>query len=154
MPRKSRRIPSYRLHKPSGQARVIVNGEHIYLGLFGSPESHEKYARLIAELAVSANGSNRLPPQSGVSDLLVCELVVRYMDCAKGYYVKDGEVGREVSEMKVALRPLLTLYGNEKARNFGPIALKAVRQLMVDSDLSRGVANHARHQATHVATRV
>jgi hypothetical protein len=48
MPRK-KRVPTYRLHKPSGQARVIVNGEHIYLGPFGSPESQEKYARLIAE---------------------------------------------------------------------------------------------------------
>ena len=29
---KQKRIPSYRLHKASGQARVIIDGEHIYLG--------------------------------------------------------------------------------------------------------------------------
>ena len=49
MPRKS--VPSYRLHKPSGQARTIIHGRHIYLGKFNSPESREKYARLLAELS-------------------------------------------------------------------------------------------------------
>lgn len=42
-------IPSYRLHKPSGQARVIVGGKQIYLGPFGSPESQRRYAQLLAE---------------------------------------------------------------------------------------------------------
>ena len=36
MPRKS--VPSYRLHKPSGQARTIIDGRHIYLGKFNSPD--------------------------------------------------------------------------------------------------------------------
>jgi hypothetical protein len=35
MPRNSR-IPSYRLHKPSGQA-VVTIGKDIYLGRFNSP---------------------------------------------------------------------------------------------------------------------
>jgi hypothetical protein len=40
MNRRTGRVPAYRLHRPSGQARVIINGRHIYLGKFGSPESH------------------------------------------------------------------------------------------------------------------
>jgi len=56
MPRRNGHVPSYRLHKPSGQARVIINGEHIYLGQYGSAESREKYARLIAEMP--ANGDS------------------------------------------------------------------------------------------------
>ncbi len=47
-------VPAYRLHKPSGQARVIIDREHVYLGKYGSRESHEKYARLLSERA--ANG--------------------------------------------------------------------------------------------------
>ena len=50
MPKKNGHVPAYCLHKPSGQARVIINHEHIYLGKFGFAESREKYARLIAEL--------------------------------------------------------------------------------------------------------
>jgi hypothetical protein len=147
---KPKRVPSYRLHKPSGQARVIINGEHLYLGIYGSPESQEKYAPLLAELAVSrqngkaahkgkANGAPRLAADP---DLLVCQLVRQYHEFAKGYFVRDSEPGKECVEIKLALRPLLKLYGTEKARNFGPLALKAVRQEMVDSDLSRGVVNH------------
>ena len=36
MHRAARRIPSYRLHKPSGQTRVIINGEHTCLGKYGT----------------------------------------------------------------------------------------------------------------------
>ena len=64
------------------------------------------------------------------------------MKFANNYYVKEGKVTREPGEIKLALRPLLRLYGSEKARTFGPLALKAVRQHMVDSDLSRGVINN------------
>ena len=49
MSRRNGRIPGYLLHKPSGQARVIIDDKHIYLGSYGSPESQEKYARLIAD---------------------------------------------------------------------------------------------------------
>lgn len=48
MPR-PKSVPSYNLHKTSGQGRVIVGGRHVYLGPFGPPESRERYARLIAE---------------------------------------------------------------------------------------------------------
>jgi hypothetical protein len=53
MPRKSS-VPSYRLHKASGQARTIVNGRHVYLGKYGSPESRQQYARILAEAALPA----------------------------------------------------------------------------------------------------
>ena len=57
MPRQS--MPSYRLHKPSGQARTIINGRHIYLGKFNSPDSRQKYARLLAETAQPAESAER-----------------------------------------------------------------------------------------------
>jgi len=61
MPLKPRRIPSYRLHKPSGRARVIIDRRHIYLGNYGSPESWEKYNRLIAERLNGGSGSTPRP---------------------------------------------------------------------------------------------
>ncbi len=123
MSRKPGHLPSYRLHKPSGQARVIIDGEHIYLGHYGSPESHERYARLIAERAVNRNGGQggrngkrqaaALP--GGDTDLLISQLVLKYDDFAKSYYVRDSEPGKECTEIKLAMRPLLRLYGTEKA---------------------------------------
>jgi hypothetical protein len=46
-------IPSYRLHKASGQAIVTLSGRDYYLGGHGSPESRKKYNRLLAEYLAS-----------------------------------------------------------------------------------------------------
>jgi hypothetical protein len=58
MPR-TNRPPSYRLHKARNLAVVTIDGRNHYLGPYGSPESHEKYARLIAEWR--AHRRNLLP---------------------------------------------------------------------------------------------
>ena len=47
MPR-TNRPPAYRLQKARQCAVVSIHGKDHYLGPYGSPESHEKYARLIA----------------------------------------------------------------------------------------------------------
>ncbi len=44
--------------------------------------------------------------------------------------------------MREALLPLRQLYGSTPAREFGPKSLIAVRQHMIDAELSRGVVNH------------
>ena len=44
------RIPQMRLHKATGQARVIVDGKHIYLGKWGSAEAHLRYAEILSRL--------------------------------------------------------------------------------------------------------
>jgi len=91
MSRRKSSVPSYRLHRPSGQARVIVDGKHIYLGKFGSPESREKYARIIADLDAN-NGGENCPTELGDArlPLTINELILQYWQFAKGYYVKDG----------------------------------------------------------------
>ena len=56
-----------------------------------------------------------------------------------------------MGEYKLALRPVNFLYGNHPAKDFGPLALKAVRQLLIEGydhpkygkqpGLARGVIN-------------
>lgn len=36
---KPKKVPTYGHHKPSGQARVYINGRSFYLGKFGAEES-------------------------------------------------------------------------------------------------------------------
>ncbi len=43
------RIPKYRHHGATGRAVVTLSGREIYLGKFSTPESREKYDRLVAE---------------------------------------------------------------------------------------------------------
>ena len=50
MPRgNSKNPPKYRLHKARNLAVVNFNGRDRYMGEYGSPESYDKYAHLIAE---------------------------------------------------------------------------------------------------------
>src|SRR5258708_7302207 len=48
MSAKARKIPSYRLHKPTGQAVVRLHGRDYYLGRHGTQASQEAYRRTIA----------------------------------------------------------------------------------------------------------
>ncbi len=144
MPKRNGHVPSYRLHKPSGQARVIINGEHVYLGRYGSAESREKYARLIAE--IPANGDSAAVPtpvSNGHPAISINELLLAYWQFAETYYSKDGQPTKELENMKDAIWPLHQLYGLTPADDFGPQALKAVRQYMVtEQGLCRNVVNH------------
>jgi integrase len=139
-------VPSYRLHKQSGQAIVTLsdglgNRHDVLLGAYGSAESRAEYARVIAEW--EANGRRSPPKTEGVqTDISVNELILAYLQHAEQHYRRpDGTETTEVREYKAALRPLKELYGHTEARAFGPLGLKAVRQRMVDADISRGVIN-------------
>ena len=62
MPPKLRKPPAYRLHKPTGQAVVRIDGRDFYLGKHGTDASHEAYRRLIAEWATSPRPSPAARP--------------------------------------------------------------------------------------------
>ncbi len=43
------RVPKYREHAASGQARVALSGKTYSLGKFKSPESEAEYRRIVSE---------------------------------------------------------------------------------------------------------
>ena len=57
-------IPSYRLHRPTGQAVVRLDGRDYYLGKHSTDPSHEKYRRLVAKWlsGLGARGAMRSWP--------------------------------------------------------------------------------------------
>jgi integrase len=133
------RTPSYRLHRPSGQAVVTLDGHDCYLGRFGAAESRAEYDRLVAEWL--ANG-RRLPgADDGVPNLTLDELMLAYWRHVEGYYVKEGRPTSEPDTIRQALRFLRADYGPTPARAFGPRALKAVRQAMIEHGWSRSYIN-------------
>ena len=81
--------PSYSLHKPTNQARVRVDGRDIYLGPFNSPESRQRYAEILTQLAagrpVSVPGGLRGVP-AGDPGVTVNELVAAFLQHADGHY--------------------------------------------------------------------
>lgn len=141
MAKPSARVPKYCHHKASGQAVVRLDGRDHYLGEFGSPESHERYQRRVAEwIAAKTNGAIRsVRPHD---ELTINELVLGWDEHAAAYYAKDGKPTNEYKEYRSALRPVCDLYGSTRADEFGPLALKAVQGRMVEFGWSRGVVNH------------
>jgi hypothetical protein len=131
----SSRVPSYRRHKPTNQAVVTINGQDIYLGKWNTAASKAEYDRLIAEFL--ANG-RRLRTEI---ESTVVEVINAYREFAERYYRKNGEVTRESGCIKEALKILRQLDGRTNANEFGPLALKAVRQRMIDNGWSRGYIN-------------
>ena len=51
-----KRKPAYTLYKPTGQARVRIDGKDHDLGRFRSPESRNRYDELIVECGLSSRG--------------------------------------------------------------------------------------------------
>src|SRR4051812_19344652 len=95
----SNRTPRYRLHKPSGQAVVTLNGRDFYLGKHGSTSSRLEYDRLVAEWLTAGRQvapSTRVAPRPDAlggtaNDASVSELMVGYVKHVDAYYVKNGE---------------------------------------------------------------
>ncbi|MEJ7590121.1 MAG: tyrosine-type recombinase/integrase [Planctomycetaceae bacterium] len=149
MARKPNVFPSYLLHQPTGQARVRINGKDHYLGGYGSEESRILYGDLIAKhaggvqidpIAKSKRGS--LPRnESDDPGPSVGELCLVFLRHAETHYVKNGQRTSEVDILKSVIRPLNELYGMLPAKDFGPLALKAVRVKMIENGWCRDTIN-------------
>jgi hypothetical protein len=68
--------------------------------------------------------------------------MLAYVRFAKEYYRdSEGRPTREIETMRFAFRPLKELYGATPATRFGPLALKTVRQRLIDFGLARSAVN-------------
>ncbi len=143
MSRRKRAIPSYLLHRPSGQARVRINGRDFYLGPYGSDESRQKYAELIQQQASGPVADDQFKPQQPADSISVAELVLAFLRHAESHYVKNGKSTSEVFLIKSAVRSLVDLFGLTPAVNFGPMALKTVREAMISAGWVRTSINSA-----------
>ena len=139
------RVPAYGLHKPTGQARCYVNGKSVYLGVHGSKESRVRYAEIVAQVVsgqtVETPTAKKKQPVQTDSRLTVNELVAGYLSWADGHFVKNGKPTSEIHCLKSAVKPLVDLFGFTACDAFGPVALKAVREQMVQSGWCRKTCN-------------
>jgi integrase len=128
-----RSIPSYRRHKQSGQGVTTLTDAlgrryDVLLGAYGTKESRIEYARVIAEW----EAAGRAIPEPKAADLSMNELILRFWPHAEQHYRRpDGTTTNELNDFRLSLQPLKRLYGHTLAKDFGPIALEAVRKAMV-----------------------
>lgn len=138
MPRRNA-LPSYRHHKPSGNAVVTLCGRDIYLGPHDTRLSHDNYDRVVAEWLAAG----RVTPRDAQSALSIAELVNGFR---KGASIPQSQT----DSFKATMSVLVRLYGRSPANEFGPLALKAVRQQMIESGWNRRTIN----DRTHIVRRI
>ena len=128
------RIPSLRHHKPSGQGVVTLNSRDHYCGPWGSKKAKVEYQRLVGEWLASG-GAPRVTDREAIT---VAELVLAYRKFASTYYAAPSTEGTQI---RLAMRPVAERYGHTFARDFGPLSLKAIRELWIGAGLARKYIN-------------
>jgi hypothetical protein len=157
MPRPKNPQPSYLHHKATNQAYCRIpdgNGGRrtVYLGLFNSPESKVEHARILAQLAVSPTPANVTPHLiTGRSDITINEVSLAFWQHTEKHYRRaDGTTTNELIEYKYTFRVMRQTYAHVAAREFGPLALKVVRQKMIDAGWKRTTINNRVRRIKHV----
>ena len=137
MTKKTRKPPSYRQRKGCEQAIVTLTDavtkqrRDYWLGEYGTPESREFYHQILAEW--EANG-RRLPAPPQTTDgplagMTVAEVLAAYRNWAGGIY-RSGDL----IKIHAVIRLVRRMFGSTLAVNFGPRALRLVRDQMVCGD--------------------
>ena len=126
-----KKLPSYRLHKASGQAICRILGRTYYLGAYGSEESKREFQVLVAESLTN--------PHFGIEKkrISVAEGVVSYLKYAESYY----SAGTEYVGMRDACKPLIELYPHLHLTDFGIPQYKTCRDFWVKRGCSRQYVN-------------
>ena len=133
---KKQKIPSYCLHKPTGQAYSRVRGRFVYHGEYGSEKSRDNYDRFVCDFL--ANG-RKLPGQEKLSpqDATINNVCLGFLKHVENY----GYSAKEIHAFKMAVKRFRTVFGRCLAKNFGPLNLQSFQQLLLEQNCSRKYIN-------------
>ena len=124
MPKLKNRPPKYQ--QSGNYAVVYYHGKRIYLGLYGSQESHVAYSRFVAESR--ANPTFHLTKEK--TDIAISELAAAFLDNAKA----TADPNSYAHNRAVIMDFLLKLYGDDTSVDeFKPRDLKLVREELIHS---------------------
>ncbi len=140
MPRPKNVTPTYKLHSSTGLARCWVHGKWVTLGKYGSPKSKAEFARIVAELDASPGAE--IVATDDATNLTVDAVLVAFWEHAQKHYRRpDGTPTQELSEYFQTFKVVRKLYTDTPAKDFGPLALKAIRNEMVKMRWARTLIN-------------
>ncbi len=142
VPLLTRLVPTYRLHRPSGQAVVTLDGTVHYLGRLGSRESQAKYWRLIRAWYDKEIAAGRRKPPKG---RLICDRILNYWrelltKSRKKRRIEFGEFSKTRPpgavgyhrRIKETLRALRTLHGLREVIDFDVKELEGVMKALLE----------------------
>jgi integrase len=140
------KVPKLCHFKPRNLACVWVTPtKRVYLGAWGSPESHERYAEVVRRLLLGLDVTEAPTLTSGATTsmpmLTVSQLADRFLAFARDYYTRDGVPTGEAKVAELSVNAAVSEYGDLPAAAFGPLCLETVRDRLVDKGLSRKTVN-------------
>ncbi len=149
MPRQTNLVPVPRLRLHAGKRRLVVDyrdpasggRRQCVLGPPGSAVAADRYRRLLADLAARRPPESRaaLPP---IRAATVAELCVLFNFHAARHYVRaDGSATNEPVNFRRAVLHLAAAAGHLPPAEFGPVALRRVRDAMVAAGWCRTTVN-------------
>ncbi len=117
--------PSILFHRSSGQSRIRVNGDDVYLGPHGSEESRRRYAETIARLLVEGKAA---PARKTDTPYLTVNDVLDQFD--RHAAETCSERGREYDQFQLVYQPLRRLYGTTAAAEFDADKLEDLQRAL------------------------
>ncbi|GAB5494977.1 MAG: site-specific integrase [Phycisphaerales bacterium] len=132
--RTTKKPPKYCLHKPSGRARIVWKGRHIWLGKYGTPESRQRYARVIASIAAEGRVPDEYAPRDIAESVTVADLTALHRDWAAATYQDDGVPTKRYMTIDRVLTLLEGMFGDLDVHAFGPRELQAFRKTLEQRD--------------------
>lgn len=120
-----------------------------YLGEYGSPESQQRYAQLIAEKWVECPDEDTARVFASQKRWLsIDDLIARFMikHVQHHYLNREGKPSERYKHIQVALRLLHDIYGSTPVNEFGPKRFKVVREQMIE----RGIREQEGYARSYV----
>lgn len=136
MPRPRKGVPAYRLHKGSGQAVCYIGRREHYLGPYDSPESRQRYAELLTQLAKGLSVEPAKPARSEPDAVTLGFVMLRYATEKLPTYSKAEQFCQSG-----AIRITRKLFGAVPVAEFGPLKLRVVRDAMLKAGWSPAFIN-------------
>jgi len=120
-----------------------LDGNQVWFGHKSKPEGAQRYAQFLADIQRGRDvGRPTKPAAPSLARPRVNEVCLRFMtDYCPRYKTSSGEPSAEIRCFQGVIRILRGLYGNTVADNFGPLALRSVRDVMIEKGWSRKFVN-------------
>ncbi len=157
MPPRRKSIPSYLLHRPTGEARISVYGpdgkrRSISLGKFDSPESKARYREILKSLEPAPDKVPAVIPSfKPIKNPTVAAVCLAFLDHATTYYAPGATETyffRVVAEILLADDDAAAI-SEMLASDFGLGELAVVRDRMIAKKWARPtINNHVRRVRT------
>lgn len=133
-------LPKYRPHA-TGQATVYLAGRTHYLGKFNTPESWEKYHRLVARWQKDGRPTRPPeappPPPSDGEPITLIEIFALHKQFAAQHYTRNGKPTGAAENFKATYRLFGSLHGRQPAVSLGPKAVKEIVERLISEGRSR-----------------